>query len=271
MENKFLTIDEFELGKPLGTGRFGQVWLARHKEKKYIVALKMIQMSEIKNESDVKNLRREIEVNLSLEHPNVLKMYGYFYDSLRLYLILEFAGKGDVWKQLRQANHFPEEQASSYIRQVCSALQYMHTRNIIHRDIKPENILVGCDGNLKLADFGWSVYNHDKKRNTFCGTAEYLPPEMCKEDIYDFNADIWCLGILCFEFCTGATPFSGKKNLRATKQKILTGELEFPPYLSDECVDFITNCCHKDPNQRISLEEALSHPFILKNATPLIN
>ncbi|ELA42666.1 AUR protein kinase [Vittaforma corneae ATCC 50505] len=264
MEQKFLTIDDFELGKPLGTGRFGQVWLARHKEKKYVVALKMIRMSDIKNDSDVKNLRREVEVSLSLDHPNILKMYGYFYDSLRLYLILEFAGKGDVWKQLRKSTHFSEPQASSYIKQVCSALQYMHLRNIIHRDIKPENILIGCDDNLKLADFGWSVCNNDKKRNTFCGTAEYLPPEMCKEDIYDFNADIWCLGILCYEFCTGTTPFSGKNNLRATKQKILTGELEFPPYLSDECIDFISKCCHKDPKQRISLEKALSHSFITK-------
>lgn len=264
---KFTSIDDFELGKPLGTGRFGQVWLAKHREKGYVVAIKMMQMSEIKSDCDVKNLRREAEVHLSLDHPNILKMYGYFYDSLKLYYILEYAGKGDVWKFLRQCSHFPESRASDYIRQVCMALSYMHSRSIIHRDIKPENILIGCDDNLKLADFGWSVYNNDKKRNTFCGTAEYLPPEMCREDVYDFNADIWCVGILCFEFCTGSTPFAGKNTLRATKQKILTCELEFPPYLSEECTDFISRCCRKDPAQRISLEEAMKHPFVAKHSS----
>lgn len=264
METKFITVDDFELGKPLGTGRFGQVWLARHKEKKFVVALKMILLTDVKNDSDVKNLRREVEVNLSLDHPNILKMYGYFYDSLKLYFVLEYAGKGDVWKLIRQTSHFPEPKASKYIRQVCLALKYLHSKNIIHRDIKPENILIGCDDNLKLADFGWSVFSADKKRNTFCGTAEYLPPEMCREEVYDYNADIWCLGILSYEFCTGTTPFNGKNNLRATKQKILTSELEFPPYLSEECTNFISRCCCKDPADRISLDEALQHPFIVK-------
>jgi aurora kinase, other len=265
MEN-FTTIDEFELGKPLGTGRFGQVWLAKHKAKGYIVAIKMIQMNQIKNEVDVKNLRREVEVHLALDNKNILKMYGYFYDNLRLYFILEYAGKGDIWKSLRENVHFSESVASGYIKQICGALDYMHNLNIIHRDIKPENILIGCDGLLKLADFGWSVYNNDKKRNTFCGTAEYLPPEMCEEHVYDFHADIWCLGILCYEFCTGGTPFNCKQGLRATKQKILTMDLEFPPFLSDDCIDFISKCCQKTPSKRIALSEAMQHPFITKYA-----
>lgn len=262
---KFTSIDDFELGKPLGTGRFGQVWLARHKESGYIVSIKMMQMAQIKTETDVKNLRREVEVHLALNHQNILKMYGYFYDSIRLYFILEYAGKGDIWKVLHENGHFSESKASNYILQICNALEYMHSRNIIHRDIKPENILIGCDDQLKVADFGWSVYNNDKKRLTFCGTAEYLPPEMCKEDIYDFHADIWCLGILCYEFCTGSTPFSGKNSLRATKQRIISMDLEFPPYLSDECIDFINKCCQKDPLQRISLPDAMKHPFIVRH------
>lgn len=265
---KFVTIDDFELGKPLGTGRFGQVWLTKHKEKGYVVAIKMMLMSGIKTSIDVKNLRREAEVHLSLDHPNILKMYGYFYDSLRLYYVLEYAGKDDIWKMLRQSGRFPESKASIYIKQICSALDYMHSRNIIHRDIKPENILVGCDDTLKLADFGWSVCNKDKKRNTFCGTAEYLPPEMCKEDIYDFKADIWCVGILCYEFVTGATPFAGKNTLRATKNKIITCDLDYPPYLNEECINFISLCCKKDPEERITLNEVFNHPFITEYNKP---
>lgn len=261
---KFSTIDDFELGRPLGMGRFGQVWLARHRETGYIVSLKMVPMTHVKNDSDVKNLRREVEIHLALDHPNILKMYGYFYDNLRLYFILEYAGRGDVWKVLHESGHFSEARSAAYILQICNALGYMHSLNIMHRDIKPENILIGCDDQLKVADFGWSVFNNDKKRSTFCGTAEYLPPEMCREDVYDFHADIWCLGILCYEFCTGTTPFNGKNSLRATKQKIISSELDFPPYLTDECVDFVKRCCQKDPQQRMTLDEAKGHAFIKK-------
>lgn len=131
---KSVTIDDFELGKPLGTGRFGQVCLAKHRE----------------------------EVHLGLDHPNILKMYGYFYDSQRLYLILEYAGKGNVWRLLHEVGHLGEaktdmEGAGAHARPKRDSQRHL----------------------LKLADFGWSVYNSDKKRNTFCGTAEYLPPEMC--------------------------------------------------------------------------------------------
>lgn len=264
-EQHTLTIDHFELGKPLGTGRFGQVWLARHRTTGSIVSIKMVPIVNIKNAADVKNLRREIEIHLALDHPNILKMYGYFYDSIRVYCVQEYAGHGDVWRALREQGHFSEPKAAEYILQICNGLEYMHRQNIIHRDIKPENILIGCDSQLKIADFGWSVFNNDKRRNTFCGTAEYLPPEMCKEIVYDFQADIWCLGILCYEFCIGSTPFSGKNTLRATKQKILTDELEIPPHLSQECSAFISGCCQKDPRRRMTLAEAKRHPFITRH------
>lgn len=262
MNTSAVTIDDFELGKPLGIGRYGQVWLAKHKKTGYIVSLKMILMSNLKTLIDVKNLRREVEIHLAMEHENILKMYGYFYDSLRIYFIQEYAGKGDVWRELHERGNFSEEKSSRYILDICNALEYMHKLNVIHRDIKPENILIGCDERLKLSDFGWSVYNHDKKRTTFCGTAEYLPPEICKDDTYDFHADIWCIGILCYELCTGITPFAGKHNLKTIKQKIMSEDLEFPVYLSDECVDFIKKCCQKDPARRITIEEAKNHYFI---------
>ncbi len=261
----FFTIDDFELGKPLGIGRYGQVWLARHRKSGYVVSLKMIAMKNIKSSLDVKNLRREVEIHLALDHENILKMYGYFYDSLRIYFVQEYAGNGDVWRALHDEGNFSEALSSRYILQICNALEYMHKLNVIHRDIKPENILIGCDDKLKLSDFGWSVFNRDKRRNTFCGTAEYLPPEICKDDIYDFHADIWCVGILCYEFCTGITPFSGNHNLRAIKQKIISDDLEFPAYLSNECIEFITRCCQKDPLKRMSLSEAKNHTFIKKH------
>jgi aurora kinase len=105
-----------------------------------------------------KQVAREIEIQSNLRHPNILRLYGHFHDRKRIMLILEYAGKGELYKHLRREDRFKEPKAAQYIAQVASALQYLHKKHVIHRDIKPENILVGLYGELKLSDFGWSVH-----------------------------------------------------------------------------------------------------------------
>ncbi|KAL6121602.1 hypothetical protein NUSPORA_01449 [Nucleospora cyclopteri] len=262
----FTTIDDFELGKPLGIGRFGQVWLAKHKKENFICALKILELENFKNTLDVKNIRREIEIQLNLSHPNILGMYGYFYDSLRLYCVLEYAGNGDLWKKVKTEEKLNEIEAKKCIKQIANALEYLHKQNIIHRDIKPENILIGCDNNFKLCDFGWSVHNTDQRRGTFCGTAEYLSPEMCQDKVYDKSVDVWALGILAYELSTGSCPLSSSdtKVLSTAKSKIINEEIKFPNYLSPALIDFIQKCTKKDPKNRITIEEALKHSFLNK-------
>eukprot|EP01080_Neovahlkampfia_damariscottae_P010208 gene10208-2628_t len=139
-------ISNFEIGKPLGRGKFGSVYLAREKSTKFVVALKVLMKEQLKKKEVEHQLRREIEIQSHLRHPNILRLYGYFYDKKRVYLILEYAAQ------------VSEEQTARYIKSLAEALDYLHCKNVIHRDIKPENLLLDSTGKIKIADFGWSVH-----------------------------------------------------------------------------------------------------------------
>ncbi len=195
----------FEIGRPLGKGKFGRVYLARERNSSFICALKVLYKSELQHAGGVeKQVRREVEIQSNLRHPNILKLYGHFHDSKRIFLILEFAGKGELYKHLRRENRFPEWKAALYIAQMASALRYLHRKHVIHRDIKPENILMGVHGEIKISDFGWSVHAPNNRRATLCGTLDYLPPEMIrsgsKDNWYTEKVDLWSLGVLTYEF-----------------------------------------------------------------------
>ncbi|KAI9654342.1 MAG: spindle assembly checkpoint kinase [Bathelium mastoideum] len=166
----------FEIGKPLGKGKFGRVYLARERKHGFVCVLKVLFKDELQQGRIEKQVRREIEIQSNLRHPNVLNLYGHFHDSRRIFLILEFAGRGELYKHLRKENRFSESRAARYIAQMASALRYLHSKHIIHRDIKPENILIGAHGEIKVSDFGWSVHAPGNRRNTYCGTLDYLPP-----------------------------------------------------------------------------------------------
>ncbi|KAJ1368288.1 hypothetical protein KIN20_030732 [Parelaphostrongylus tenuis] len=161
-------IDEFDIGRPLGRGAFGSVFIARSKEDKIIVALKASHF----------------------KHPNILQLKGYFHDQQRIYIILEFAEGGNLYERLKREVKLGEAEAAKYVRQLADALSYCHVRRIIHRDIKPENILLDRKGNAKIADFGWAVVSADSRRKTFCGTLDYMSPEMISRKTYDHTLSL---------------------------------------------------------------------------------
>lgn len=204
----------FDIGRPLGKGKFGRVYMVRTKsEPKYILALKCLYKSEIVQSKVEKQTRREIEIQQNLRHPNVLRLYGYFHDEKRIFLMLEFAGKGELYKQLSKHGCFSEKRSSRYIDQMADALSYLHSKHVIHRDIKPENLLLGINGELKIGDFGWSVHAPGNRRLTLCGTLDYLPPEMVEGREHSERVDYWALGVLTYEFLIGNPPFEDRNSV----------------------------------------------------------
>lgn len=262
------TRGDFQIGKPLGRGKFGRVYLAREKRTRHIVALKLMFKAEIVKENMEHQIIRELEINTRLRHPNILMLYTYFHDETRIFLVLEFAGGGELYKSMNKqpGRKFPEKLAAKYIDQVTDAVSYCHRHNVIHRDIKPENILLTLNGDIKLADFGWSVRS-PCSRKTMCGTLDYLPPEMVQQQVYDKEVDNWCLGILCYEFLVGKPPFESKDQ-QTTFKRIQTMDFKFPSFISPLARNLISRLLIHSPKNRMSLEEVRKHPWIRENYNP---
>ncbi|XP_064910934.1 aurora kinase C-like isoform X1 [Columba livia] len=214
------TLDDFEIGRPLGKGKFGSVYLAREQSTKFLVALKILFKSQVEKEGVEHQLRREIEIMAHLQsgststavsggggHPNILRLYNYFHDERRVFLILEYAPGGELYKELQRQGRFDATRTATLMEEAADALLYCHGKKVIHRDIKPENLLLGLMGELKIADFGWSVHAPSLRRRTLCGTLDYLPPEMVEGREHDEKVDLWCLGVLCYELLVGHPPF----------------------------------------------------------------
>lgn len=257
------SLDHFDIGRPLGKGKFGNVYLAREKSSKYIVALKLMFKSQLTKAGVEHQLRREIEIQTHLRHPNILKLFGYFHDSSRVYLILEYAPNGELYKDLQKCKRFDDARAAKYIRQLSDALMYCHSKKVIHRDIKPENILLGLRGDCKIADFGWSVHAPSSRRQTMCGTLDYLPPEMVEGKHHNEAVDLWSIGVLCYEFLVGNPPFEAEGHSE-TYRRIVKVDLKFPSHVSEGARDLISKLLRHDPQKRLPLAEVLKHPWIVQ-------
>ncbi|KAL0960909.1 hypothetical protein HGRIS_005918 [Hohenbuehelia grisea] len=260
------SLHSFEIGRPLGKGKFGRVYMVRTKtEPRYIVALKTLYKSEIVQSRVEKQIRREIEIQQNLRHPNVLRLYGYFHDEKRIFLMLEFAGKGELYKQLSKYGCFSERRSARYIDQMADALIYLHRKHVIHRDIKPENLLLGINGELKIGDFGWSVHAPGNRRRTLCGTLDYLPPEMVESKEHNERVDHWALGVLTYEFMIGSPPFEDRSSVNNTYRRIANVDLKFPSSMSLEARDLVSKLLVYEPEKRLPLTEVIVHPWIAKH------
>lgn len=155
---------------------------------------------------------REIKLHSFFNHNNIVKLYGFFSDSINIYLLMEYMEEGTLYTLLKKNKKFPEQYVSDRIREICTALHYLHDMDVVHRDIKLENVVLSnvspslMQGVAKLCDFGWAAVINGR-RTTYCGTFDYAPPEIIEGKDYNQNVDLWSLGVMTFEMLTGQLPF----------------------------------------------------------------
>jgi len=254
-------LSDFLIGKYLGSGKFGVIHMVKHRDTGCIFALKTLWKHKLRKYNQEPQVKREISVHLRLLHQNILRMYTWFQDEERVFLVLEYAPGGELYHILNQKRKFSELRAAWYISQIVEALTYCHKRNVLHRDLKPENILVGLDRELKLADFGWSALLEKDGRNTLCGTLDYLPPEMLNKQTHDTRCDLWALGILAYEFLEGRAPFETQCT-QETYKNIKTATPSFKTPCTDDAKDFVNRLLMKLPQDRMNLHEVRQHRFV---------
>ncbi|OMJ92848.1 hypothetical protein SteCoe_4297 [Stentor coeruleus] len=263
------SVSDFEslTKKAIGEGAFGEVYKVRHKISRELYAIKVVNKKKVVDANLLPQLRREIRIMYSLNHPHIVKLYNHFEDDNNFYLVLELAEGGTVFQKLAKFKSFDEAAAAQYMREIILAVEYLHSRDppIIHRDIKPENLLLdkeGRDGRIKLADFGWSnFFNPDRTRMTYCGTLDYLAPEMINQQGHSTNLDLWNLGVLLFELLTGGAPFQAS-NQAAMFEKILKVRITFPKNFPPLAKDLIMKLLKANPDERVPLTEIVNHPWM---------
>lgn len=232
-------------------------------------AIKKLNKAIVKEKlGNLQGIRKEIEIHSKLIHPNIIRLYSYYEDDEDFYLLMENTQEGNLYQLLKRRKQLNEKEAFSYFIQAAKAVYFLHDHNYIHRDIKPENLLLSNETEIKLCDFGLCNNNSIGNRSTFCGTLEYMAPEILSENSYDKAVDIWSLGVLLYELTNGKTPF--KINLQNITNQ--THSLSFINLkLSFQCKELIQKMLCLNPKKRITIrglfeEEIISE--LLKNKEP---
>ncbi|XP_067867546.1 ribosomal protein S6 kinase alpha-1 isoform X3 [Heterodontus francisci] len=244
----------FELLKVLGQGSFGKVFLVRKikaPDSGQLYAMKVLKKATLKVRDRVRTkLERDILVDVN--HPFIVKLHYAFQTEGKLYLILDFLRGGDLFTRLSKEVMFTEDDVKIYLAELALALDHLHSLGIIYRDLKPENILLDEEGHIKLTDFGLSkeAVDHEKKAYSFCGTVEYMAPEVVNRRGHTHSADWWSYGVLMFEMLTGSLPFQGKDR-KETMTLILKAKLGMPQFLSPEAQSLLRALFKRNPTNRL--------------------
>ena len=201
--------------------------------------------------------KQEAAILRNFNYPYIIKIYDIIDANESVLMITELLLGGTI-----QSIEDNEKKRIAFAQSL-AALEHSHQNQIAHRDIKPENILVGSNGELKIADFGWSVHAPSSRRTTLCGTLDYLPPEMIEGHEHDESVDIWSLGVLLYEFLVGCPPFESA-NQKDTCQRIKDVDIKFPDFVAPLACDLIQRLLQHDPQKRMPLQEVRLHPWIVQ-------
>ncbi|NXN65630.1 STK36 kinase, partial [Himantopus himantopus] len=259
-------MEKYHVLEMIGEGSFGRVYKGRRKHSAQVVALKFIPKVG-RSEKELKNLQREIEIMRGLHHPNIIQMLDSFETDKEVVVVTDYA-EGELFQILEDDGSLPEDQVQTIAAQLVSALYYLHSHRILHRDMKPQNILLGKDGVVKLCDFGFAraMSIHTMVLTSIKGTPLYMSPELVEERPYDHTADLWSVGCILYELFVGTPPFYTSSIFQLVSL-IVKDPVKWPKAISPVFKSFLQGLLMKDPCQRLSWPELLSHPFIAGRVT----
>ncbi|XP_048455673.1 MAP/microtubule affinity-regulating kinase 3a isoform X2 [Rhincodon typus] len=255
-------IGNYRLLKTIGKGNFAKVKLARHILTGREVAIKIIDKTQL-NPTSLQKLFREVRIMKCLNHPNIVKLFEVIETEKTLYLVIEYASGGEVFDYLVAHGRMKEKEARAKFRQIVSAVQYCHQKQIVHRDLKAENLLLDADMNIKIADFGFSnEFTVGSKLDTFCGSPPYAAPELFQGKKYDGpEVDVWSLGVILYTLVSGSLPFDGQ-NLKELRERVLRGKYRIPFYMSTDCENLLKRFLVLNPSKRGTLEQIMKDRWI---------
>ncbi|KAI8091200.1 kinase-like domain-containing protein, partial [Gilbertella persicaria] len=269
-----ITIDDFRLLKVLGKGCMGKVLLVRSKKDQKLYALKSIKKKWVIQQKELIHTRAERDILVHLQNqPFLVHLNHVFQTHSELFLVLDYYAGGDIATHLSNMSHFSQEQTRFYAVEIILGLDILHQNGIVYRDLKPENVLIGQNGHIVLTDFGLSkMFTYDDidefsvpSTQTFCGTAEYLAPEVLLGEPYTYAVDFWSLGTLLYEMLAGTTPFWADSHMEMYK-RVLEDSLEFPSSFGESTKDLLAGLLEKEAFHRLGWGEdgidcIKSHPY----------
>ena len=268
LNNSSVSLKSFDILKVIGKGSFGKVFQVRLKDGKEIYAMKVLKKSVIKNKNQVEHTKTERSVLGRVDHPFIVGLKYAFQTREKLYFVLDYCPGGELFYHLGKAKKFSEDRARFYAAEITLALEYLHKKGIVYRDLKPENVLLTEEGHVRLTDFGLSkegISQADRGAQSFCGTPEYLAPEILNRTGHGQAVDWWSLGALLYEMLTGWPPFYCRDQERLFN-KIKKSAVDIPPNLTPDTADILQKLLQKDPKRRLGgdstdAEAVKKHPF----------
>ncbi|XP_044588157.1 RAC-gamma serine/threonine-protein kinase-like isoform X1 [Cotesia glomerata] len=264
---KKVTLENFEFLKVLGKGTFGKVILCREKATGHLYAIKILRKEVIIRKDEVAHTLTESRVLRTTNHPFLISLKYSFQTADRLCFVMEYVNGGELFCHLSQSRTFSEDRTRFYGAEIISALSYLHSNGIIYRDLKLENLLLDKDGHIKIADFGLCKEDitYGRTTKTFCGTPEYLAPEVLEDNDYGRAVDWWGVGVVMYEMMLGRLPFYNHDHEKLFTL-ILLEEVKFPRFVSNEARDLLSGLLIKDPGRRLGggpndAKDIMSHAF----------
>jgi len=217
--------------------------------------MKVLNKRDIKERDEIEHTLAEKSVLSRVKHPFLANLHFSFQSESSLFFIMDFINGGEVFHHLSNEGSFSEERARFYTAEIILGLEYLHNNGVVYRDLKPENLLLNHEGHVVITDFGLSkegLFEAESTTKTFCGTPEYLAPEVIRGEKYTKAVDWWSLGTLLYEMMNGLPPFYVDGNEELMYEKILYSPLQFPDSFSQEAKDFITLLLDKNPDTRLN-------------------